>query len=313
VKHSDRPLAKSDKRGPIDETADRLRRACVWLASASVLIAGILALGVSANIDPEGIPPLAWLVAALLVASRLWWSEERLERVADFFGTIGLMWLTSAACGTIAMLGLRLHRPLADAYLHAADRALFVDGITIVTWLVARGQWIFTVMSQAYLYTIAALVLSMIALALTGNRIEAWRAAFTFIGSLLLIVLIAMLMPAKGLGMWAPPSLLAHLPDHAMRYFWPSFDAFYSGRDPVLRMDAIDAVVSFPSFHTAMGLITVAMWRHSRLIFPVALTWLAFMLLATFPYGGHYVVDILGGAAVWAMWFVLSRRLEAKA
>ena len=91
-----------------------------------------------------------------------------------------------------------------------------------------------------------------------------------------------------------------------------NFDAFYAGPDPVLRLDGIDGVVSFPSFHAVMGFITVAMWRHGRIALPLALAWLAFMLLATFPYGGHYVVDILGGLAVWAAWFGLSRRLEAR-
>jgi membrane-associated phospholipid phosphatase len=35
------------------------------------------------------------------------------------------------------------------------------------------------------------------------------------------------------------------------------------------------------------------------------------MLVSTLPFGGHYAVDLVGGAAVWGAWFALSRRLEA--
>jgi hypothetical protein len=41
--------------------------------------------------------------------------------------------------------------------------------------------------------------------------------------------------------------------------------------------------------------------------------WLFFLLLATFPYGGHYFVDLLGGFAVFAGWFRISRCMEKNA
>lgn len=298
--------------GLTSDTIGRLRLSCVVMGIASILIAITLGIWSGVRIEPDGIPPLAWLLAALLVASSMWSRKDGHHRVADFFGTLGLVWLAGISCGCIAMLGLRLQRPLGDGLFLSADRALGIDAVAIVAWLVELGQWIFSLMALAYGFTIPAMMLSMAALALMGKRLEAWRAAFTFVGSLLTIVVIAMLMPAKGMGLWTPPKLLARLPDNAMRYFWPNFDAFYAGPDPVLRLDGIDGVVSFPSFHAVMGFITVAMWRHGRIAFPLALAWLAFMLLATFPYGGHYVVDILGGLAVWAAWFGLSRRLEAR-
>ena len=295
-----------------DQLVERYRQACVLLAIASVAITSALAWSTSVQIDTDGIAPFAWIVAALLVASSLWWHRAGHNRVADMFGTLGLAWLASISCGMTAMLGLRLHRPLSDDRLHAADRAIGIDPVAIVTWLVREGQWIFSIMAPAYALTIPALMLSMAVLALTGNRIEAWRGAFTFIGTLLTIVVIAMLMPAKGMGLWTPPELLKHLPGTAMRYFWKSFDAFYAGTDPVLRLDGIDGVVSFPSFHAAMGFTIVAMWRKNRICLAASLVWLGFMLLATFAYGGHYFVDILGGLAVWGAWFALSRQLESR-
>jgi membrane-associated phospholipid phosphatase len=152
--------------------------------------------------------------------------------------------------------------------------------------------------------------MSLVLLSLFGDRIEAWRAALCFVGTLLTACVIASFVPAKGLGVWAPSELLAKLPPRAMRTFWPHFDEFYSGDDPVLRLQVVDGVISFPSFHAVVGLITLAMWRKRIITLIPAATYLFFMLLAIFPGGGHYFVDLLGGFAVWAAWFALSRGIE---
>ena len=67
---------------------------------------------------------------------------------------------------------------------------------------------------------------------------------------------IAIFMPAKGLAVWATPELFSRLPERAMRSFWPRFDDFYFGFDPVLRVQVIDGVISFPSFHAIVGFLT---------------------------------------------------------
>jgi hypothetical protein len=52
------------------------------------------------------------------------------------------------------------------------------------------------------------------------------------------------------------------------------------------------------------------MWRKNIVTFVPAVAYLCFMLLAIFPGGGHYFVDMLGGIIVWAAWFAWSRHLE---
>jgi hypothetical protein len=296
---------------PSDRAAlDLFRNASVVLAVLSMVIAALLGAGLDVRVDSSGISPIAWLAAALLLVARIWRSRDRHTRIADVVGTLGLVWTTGLSCGAIAMLGLRLQLPMADKLLMSADHAIGVDGLAVVDWLLRQGQWIFSMMAPAYGNTIPLLVLSMLALAVAGKRMEAWRAAFCFIGSLLSICLFAIATPAKGLALWAPPRMLARLPDGAMRYFWGNFDSFYAGTSPVLGLQTLDGVISFPSFHAAMGFITVAMWRNSLPGLLLSSAWLAFMLLATFPYGGHYVVDVLGGLAIAAAWFALSRTMQ---
>jgi membrane-associated phospholipid phosphatase len=54
------------------------------------------------------------------------------------------------------------------------------------------------------------------------------------------------------------------------------------------------------------------MWRKNIATLAVAGVWLAIMLVATLPGGGHYVVDLVAGFAVWAVWFVISRLVEMR-
>jgi hypothetical protein len=287
-----------------------MRRSTSWLVLAATIIAAILALGCGVRVDANGTAKINLLIAALLLVSRIWWRENAHPRLADAFGGLALTLIGGMACGGIAMLGLRLQFPMADHLLRAWDDALWIDGLKIVDGLIRQGQWLFTIMAFVYNMTIPAFALCLILLALKGERVEAWRGAFCFVGALLTTCLVAMFVPAKGLGVWAPDDLFDRLPERSMRNFWPHFDQFYSGSDPVLRLEVVDGVVSFPSFHSIVGLLTFLMWRKRVVTAAPATIWLFFLLLATFPYGGHYFVDLLGGCIVATTWFAMSRWIE---
>lgn len=293
--------------------ADRFRTFTVWLIIASIAIAAAMEAAFRVRIDPGGAYIFDWIVAAMLVISRMWWQRKGKEGVADVAGTVGLVGLGGMSCGAIAMLELRFGFPLADPMLWSLDRSLGFNGIAAVDMLLRQGRWLFAIMAPSYNYTVPLFFAGLIILSLIGQRVEAWRAAFCFVGTLLTTCIIAIAVPAKGLAMWAPQELLDRLPPVAMRSFWPHFDEFYFGTDPVLRLQAIDGVISYPSFHAVVGFLVLAMWRKNIWTLIAAGAWLAFMLLATLPGGGHYLVDLIAGFVVWAAWFALSRRIEGQA
>jgi membrane-associated phospholipid phosphatase len=81
-------------------------------------------------------------------------------------------------------------------------------------------------------------------------------------------------------------------------------------------------LVTFPSFHTAMALMTAAAWRDDRYLRWPMFIWNALVILSTLPIGGHYVVDVIAGALTWflvfrygAAWanFIISARSDATA
>ena len=282
----------------------------MWLVLVSAVIAIVMTVALKVRVDPKGTYALEWLIAALLLASRVWWDKTEHRRMADACGTIGTVAVGGMACGAIAMLELRLHLPLADTTLRSWDLAIGVDGIAIVDWLERTGHWMFWVLAPAYNLTIPIFFGSMLLKAWIGDRVEAWRAALCFVGTLLTTCLIAILAPAKGLGMWASAELLSRLPEQAMRSFWSHFDSFYFGADPVLRLQVVDGVISFPSFHSVVGFLVFTMWRKNSLTLALAGIWLAIMLVATLPGGGHYAIDLIAGFIVWVVWFALSRFVE---
>jgi len=302
-------LSATDAEGA--DTAERFRHFTSWLVVAAIAVALLLDLGLRTPIDPEGTVVIDWLIASLLLVSRIWWARRGHQRIADALGTVALAALGGMACGAIAMLELQLHFPIADSMLKSWDHALGIDGIAIVRWQLHDGNWLFPLMRLAYNNSFKIFFGGLVLISLLGNRIEAWRATFCFVGTLFTTCMIAIFVPAKGLATWASPDVMAALPPHAMRNFWPHFDEFYFGDHPVLRLQVIDGVISFPSFHSIAGFLTVAMWRKNIVTRLAALSYCGVMLLATLPGGGHYVVDLLGGFLVWLAWFLLSLRVEA--
>lgn len=304
------PSIASNSAAGGNDLVEQYRRACLWIVAVSVSIAAAFAIGCDVAIDPSGTAvPAALLAALIFVSARL--QRSHFARPADCFGTLGLMWLGGLAGGALSLLGLRLGMPIVDDFLHAADLSLGLDGRAFAAWIADRPGW-HPLMVAAYDYTVAVLSVSVAAVALSGDRVEAWRAAFCFVGTLLSVCLIALLTPARGLGVWIIEDLFPRLPHGAMRYFWPHFDAFYAGDHPTLGLSSVDGVVSFPSYHIVMGLITIMLWRKGPIRFGLAMAWFIPMLAATVPFGGHYFIDLIGGAAVWAAWYALSVWMERR-
>lgn len=301
------PFAADDVNAAL---ASRFRRLSIALILAATVVAVLLVAALRVRVDLQTTTYFNLAVAGLLLASRMWWDRRGSHGIADASGAVAVAGLGGMACGAVAMLELRFHLPLADAALHSFDQKVGMDGIAILEALVRQGHWIFNIMSPAYNFTLHIFFASLIVLALKGDRLEAWRSAFCFVGTLLTACVVAAFVPAKGLGVWASDDLLLQLPERAMKTFWPHFDQFYFGEDPVLGLQAIDGVICFPSFHAVVGFLTVAMWRKKPLTLLAASIYLFFMLLAIFPGGGHYFVDMLGGFAVFAAWFAWSLRIE---
>jgi membrane-associated phospholipid phosphatase len=308
------PVARSEPvssaPGQGREPAERLRAVTLWVLAASVGVAIAMAASLGFRMDAAEAAPELELMAAVLLASTMLRRRWRNTKIADCFGTQGILLLAGLACGFMSLAGLRLHFPKVDGSLLAFDHAMGLDGAAFAAWVSRWPHEAKLILLGAYKLTVATVFLSLIVQAVRGQRLEVWRAAFCFVGTLLTVCAVAVFTPAKGLGLWIADETLAHLPPESTRYFWPTFDRFYEGSDVMLRTTSIDGVVSFPSFHMIMGLIILTLWRAHPVTLVLSLVWFFPMLAATVPLGGHYFADLVGGFAIWALWFGLSRSLE---
>ncbi|MFL6725081.1 MAG: phosphatase PAP2 family protein [Sphingomicrobium sp.] len=283
-----------------------MRRATLWVVIASILIALAMLAALRVSADAPSLGSLALFAAAALLASAIFGPSTKLARLGDCFGAQGLVALAGFAGGVISLMGLGLHFPVADTALMAADRALGLDGAMLARRVAQAPGSIQQVIGASYTSTLGVLLVSLAVLAFLGERLEVWRAAFCFAASLLTVCLISILMPAQGLGIWLSDDVLAGLPDGAAIYALPTFAHFYAGKPSIVRLESIDAVVCFPSFHIIMGLIIVTLWRRRITTLLVSMAFFAAMAIGTVPFGGHYFIDLIGGTIVWAGWFAIA-------
>lgn len=285
----------------------RLRFLTLVLVAVSILVAALLVALQGVPVTAQGAVGASMFLAVLMVVARYFRGRRDDSPLADAFTAIALVWISGLACGAASLLGVHLGRPLVDPQLLALDRLIGFDAVGYSIALGDSG----VIMPLRYIYSLSLpmLFVGMLVQPMLKRRLALWRSAAAFAGTLLATSLISILTPAKGFYLFAPERLVAKMPETAGTYFWETFDLYHGGGQVVLSLGSIDGVVSFPSFHTIVALMTAAIWRGHRL-YPLAVLWCALVIASAIPLGGHYLADIIGGAAVWVAWVCLERRWE---
>jgi len=188
--------------------------------------------------------------------------------------------------------------PLVDQSLLRADLALGFDWLALHDWVMAHpvlarvgGILYGSQVIQGFYCTI------LLGLMQERQRMkELWR--LTFIVSLL-CCFIGMLFPALG------PFKIFNLRSEGT--FLPVMEHLLSHRDLVFTPASLAGVICFPSLHTAMALAIPYGLRRTGAIFYFFAA-LNALLLFTIPFfGGHFLVDMIAGAAVMLTSVMLAR------
>jgi len=268
-----------------------------WLATIAIIAVDGLWLFVSdmriinAGKAITGVPVLL-LVMVLLVSAiggrRMVIASLMAFMIINLFGQSGRV---------LNYLGVGLGLPLRDAALASMDAWLGFDWLAYVKF-VNGHELVRQVLRRAYEFS--ALPIAAMWLAATG-RMERLR-AFTlmFIITATTTIIIGSLLPAlSAFTQYNPgPETIGNLPQDAGRKFVAHAAGFNSGEMRVIDMTRMMGIVALPSFHTIMALIAPWSLRGTLLFWPSALL-AALVILATPVYGGHYMVDIIAGAAVF--------------
>ena len=174
--------------------------------------------------------------------------------------------------------------PLRDGALAYADSLLGFDWDAVSRWLAAYPV-VSSLLRQTYLTSMAqgGAVLLLGSVMRPGERNGEFL--WTVAAGVALTAAIFAFVPAAGkIGYWTTDFL-----DRLLEI---------RGGTSGLSYTRTASLVSFPSFHTvAAVLVTYAARRHWWSLIPMALL-NAVMLASISPVGGHYLIDIVGGAAV---------------
>lgn len=122
-----------------------------------------------------------------------------------------------------------------------------------------------------------------------------------FTASIQIAAIISIFTPAVGNIAYFRLERLAgtRLPAGAGVYFLQSFHAYRDGTAAFLDVRQFSGVVEFPSFHMVMAIVVAFALRGIGLIGWIVAAWCALVAISTVPIGGHYVVDLAGGALLW--------------
>lgn len=224
--------------------------------------------------------------------------DVRLAALA--FGAAYLIPFTITAA-ILSYVGTSLNMPLLDAQFARADAALGLNWLAVLSFT-DRHPAFGTALGIAYHSSMLQMVAVLIVLAGTRqlDRLAGFLTLFTATG--IITILVSIVLPAAGAFVfYNPPAELRDVVGQtAGIWHLDHFEALRSGAMRTIRLNAIEGLITFPSFRTALAVITTwAFWRTCYLALPV-LGINVLVIASTVPVGGHYFVDVLAGAAIAA-------------
>ena len=262
-----------------------------WLCVAALILADIrlaphfkLYFGLSWH--DANLIALPLLAIAILIRKL---GGRRAGLTTEFFA---LMLAAAPALVVMTYIAAVAAGPLRDAAFLAADRMLGFDWlawfhfITMRPFLAASFKFLYWSLNfQAFYFCIL--------MGITGNLVRLREIFWLVSLSLALTALGSWLAPAMG------PFETFHLKSWGV--FLPEMKILRLGLPVYRTISQMQGIVTFPSFHTTMAFVMIYAFRGMSVI-----TWLIaaadlIMLLGVPVFGGHYLMDMLAGALVFAL------------
>lgn len=204
--------------------------------------------------------------------------------------------------------------PYVDDVLIAIDRRLFGSSWLDIATFFSRRPLTTAILSFVYSSLSWQPFVILGLLVLRRRHSEARSITLTWLIASTLCVLAMPVAPALGgyLHYGTRPADFPYVLVTAAWDFEPLITAIRSGQLRALGAAPIVGIVTFPSFHAAGAIILGYYGRHATAGFAIfAIN--AAMLISTVPIGGHYIVDVLAGAAIALVAIAVTASVHASA
>ncbi|WP_441277048.1 phosphatase PAP2 family protein [Tardiphaga sp. 172_B4_N1_3] len=264
------------------------------------------------------------LFAALLcelISQRLQGKNDPIGRllklVADYLGTVTVAMVAFALLAAVVIIFCCLAAgaalPLQDLRLAALDASLGLDWKSFVA-LANSNDLISRILLVAYQNTGGVVFATMLWLCLS-KRLERLAEFLTMLCLTAIGTAAGMLiLPAAGAYSLHQPALDAfgNFGTDAGMWHHKLLMQFRSAHPPLIDFDTpnINCLVTFPSGHTILGLVTTYALRDRLYTFLPALLINGVMIISTLPVGGHYLVDLIASGAVTASSITFIRSMK---
>jgi hypothetical protein len=278
-----------------------------WVAIALVGLADIMwasALGV--RLDWTALPFLA-LSGAIGFFFTRFWPNERLA---------ALVLSTTAILGSLFVVGVLgylcfISNPVAiDGTLSRIDRLIGFDWVASMKWLDGHPS-IKSFLSFCYWSIVPQIVIAPLILTAINRVDRLLELTWLLVISLTICGVISIFFPAECA--WSFYGFEPHQVD-ACRM--PTLRLLRSGEIKQIVVGRTFGIITFPSFHAAMGLILIWAFRGMKYLFPLTASINFGMICATPNIGGHYLIDVIAGLTIVAFliaaeMFLMNRRFRA--
>lgn len=274
----------------------------LWAVTVASLVVDMAWLARSpVSLEPTSVAVTAVLFAALYGAGAIWtlrWPEPTLRGMS--LATAFLVAFTSTV-GVLHYAAAALALPLVDPQLGRLEAALGFDWRGHMAFLDAHPA-LRDGLALAYHSSPLQVALVVILLSATRRMARLWAFARLFAVTLLVAVAISALAPAAGA--YAAYGVADVSPEAlaTMGGIWHlhHLEVLRRGLPETIPLGSMRGLVTFPSFHASLAVITAWALAPLRGVGIAALLLNAAVVVATLGAGGHYLPDVIAGVLLGA-------------
>lgn len=202
--------------------------------------------------------------------------------------------------------------PLVDGHLAAMDATLGFDWLAYIHFL-DQHRSVTIAMNIVYAGLTNYTILLFFVLLINRNGAARCRElVILFVVTATICSTAGMFFPAIAAAEhYSPAAVMFRTIDpYAGSYHLEHLLSLRDSPAPTLDLADMPGLVTFPSFHTALGIVAIYCARSSRWLLAASLLVNGLMIASTPLFGAHYGVDIIGGTAVSFIAIALLRWLD---
>lgn len=284
-------------------------QATLALTSLTVVSLQIVDLRFHGDFSPETIALITGYLG-LLVYYRFIRQDHGIACMVISIGQLAVVTLMGIMLTYVAST---VPLPYRDFEFHRIDQWLGFQREAYLNFI-ERNHGLQKLLLFAYDSLVPQTLLLLIATAAVRDVDRLQRYVIAFVIAVTATAVIASFLPAANAVIYVDkvPTDVSILPDGRHSYF-PTLEGLRAGTLRDINLNALEGLISFPSFHTTAAILLAwAMWSIVALRFIVVP--LNFLLIASTPLcGAHYVIDMIGGAAVAVASILATARLARAA